>query len=747
MAKGWVRAAKQFLGGGEAEEGEKPKKSKEERKKERLLNVLKAQRERSIGFDHDKDINDDRADALDYYKGKHAGAVSRDLPAAQNRSTVVSPDVANDIEQCLPDVVEIFTAGEDVITFDPQNDDDTEAAEQETDYVRHIVFQQNRGWWIFYTVFKDALLSKTGIFHFYWKGDAEYEEYETTATEPQIEEIEAQGNEIVEIEATKLIDFETGYPKYKVSFRKQCSDGHVVIEAVSPENFTFSPETTLPLSGTNYCAMRVENTRQAFIDEGYDKAIVMKLNSVDDSEDQEKTARDTVAEHNDKTDAGDRMLDIVEVVVHYIRHDLYGDGKTQIWRVVTGNGETVELECEKRARIEFAAVTPFPMPHRFTGQSLADKTLQTQKWKTSVYRAANDHLYFSNNQRQEVKKAGIVPGVTIEQLVENTPGSPVITEDGQSLKPVQNGPMAFDPLRYVEHINTEKENTTGQVRNAAGLTPDTMHETKGGAEIILSASQKRNRMMARVFAETGVRDLYVGVHDLARENATMTDTIELRGKWVDIAPNNWRRRKDATIDIGIGSGGKEQDLAGMREYTTVLEKIGQAQGGYDTPGAVVNWDNIYAFADKYGKKLGLKGHERFITDPRVAKMMDAAEGKEPPEDPLITKAKIEVQAKLAIAQQEGELKKQQAMVDAEIEQMKAKAKIEQEQLEMEQRMAIKEQEAKLQMKIDTMKAQNEIKLAREKAAAEIMIAQQRMQLEVQSGADMKEDRPGGSLAS
>jgi hypothetical protein len=58
--------------------------------------------------------------------------------------------------------MEIFTGGEDVLTFVPRGVEDEDAARQETDYLTYQIFQKNRGWMTIYSGFKDALLSKVG---------------------------------------------------------------------------------------------------------------------------------------------------------------------------------------------------------------------------------------------------------------------------------------------------------------------------------------------------------------------------------------------------------------------------------------------------------------------------------------------------------------------------------------------------------------------------------------------------------
>lgn len=746
-------------------------------KQRKLLQILAAQKSRSIGFDNDKELNDERADALDYYKGKHEGAVKRDLPTLPNRSSVVLTEVANGVEMALPDIIGIFTEGDDGLTFKPVGLEDVEQAKQETDYVRHIVFQQNDGWMLLYDAIKDALISKTGIFHFQWDGNVEYEDYTMEATEPQIEEIEAQGNEMIELEETNVVT-QTGFPVFNVTFRKPASDGHVSIRVVPPEDFTVSPDT-VRLKDTEYCAMRTSVSRQSLIDLGYDKEKVLNL-GVTDVDENEKQARDLAEETDESEDGGDKMLEMVDIVTHYIRLDLEGKGRTQIWRVVTGNDESVELEREKRSMIEFAALIPFPMPHRFYGQSLADKLIQTQKWKTTVARQMNDHLYFSNNQRQEVKKAGIVPTVTIEQLNDNSPGAPVITEDGNSLRPIQNGSLGIDVLGLMEFISADSESRTGIMRYGAGMNPDSLHETKGGSDNQLNAAQKRHRMMARLFAEGGLRDLYLGVHDLARQNATMKDTAELRGKWVEINPSAWKRRKDMIISIGIGSGGTEDELNRLREWRGVVTQLVEAQGGMTGP--LVTEQNIYEAAMSLGEKLRIKGAPLQITNPaEAAKLKEAMGVKEEPEVPpevLKAQAELKIEQETQAARIQLETAKAQTQAQIDLAKMQEANKLKREQMLFDQQLAaekaelelaLAEKKAAAELQMQREKAAQELQLARDKAAAELQLARENAALEAelaerssrreaalmnkeiemtaQNDADeIKNNRPGGSLA-
>src|SRR5229473_3238047 len=113
-------------------------------------------------------LSEERAAALDYYLG--------DMSAPEGRSKAVSTDVADTVEGLMPALMEIFSAGDEVVRFEPVGPEDVAAAEQETDYVNHVFMQQNPGFIVLYSFIKDALLSKVGIVKVWWEEKEEIEE-------------------------------------------------------------------------------------------------------------------------------------------------------------------------------------------------------------------------------------------------------------------------------------------------------------------------------------------------------------------------------------------------------------------------------------------------------------------------------------------------------------------------------------------------------------------------------------------
>lgn len=645
-----------------------------------LLKHLKRERERAIGLDNGDELSEERTKALEYYQGTMS-----DIPTLPNRSQAVSSDVADAVETILPDLLEIFTGGDDVAVFAPVGQEDEDAAKQETDYVNHVVFKENNGFMLLYEMFKDALIEKTGVALSWWEETTEdAEEHFTGKSQDEL----AILMELSKSGEFELTDVRPGPLGYDITITRSKTYGCVKNMAVAPEDFAVASDT-IRLPEATYCAMRSVKRAQDLIAAGVSRDIVEKLpsNTAGDK-DTEDQARDTVGESGQSDGEGD--LRSVETITHFIRIDADGDDKPEILKVVTGHGETVLISKEQVSRVFFSAVTPYPTAHRFYGLSLADLLIEVQKIKTALYRMLLDSGYFALNQRLEVAMDRS-SGFTIPDLLRNEPGMPIRSKTGDAVRAVQSGSIAFDPYKAIEFFSTVAEQRTGVVRNAQGLNPDTLHDTAKGAMALMAAAQKRVRMIARIFAETGVKDLFLNVHALIRENATQPSIARLRNKWVPIDPTKWGSRKDMVIEVGLGASGRDHDIASMAQVMAVTEKLALQQGGLNGP--LVTAKNVHAVVTSFYEKLGLKAPERFVSDPG-----DQPQPEKP--DPKAQAAMAQAQAKQQVAAADAQLKKQVAEFDA---------KLEVEQMEREYALRREQQAAEYQLRQEEMAAEYDLK--------------------------------------
>lgn len=610
-----------------------------------ILSLVREEMQQAVGFDNDDDLAANREKSLEAFKGE------LDIPALPNRSKANDMALSEAVDTVMPDLLEIFTGGDDVATFRPQGQEDEQAASQETAYVNHVLFDENDGWRVLYAHIFDALLMKIGVTKVWGEEDEEVcEEQFAGQTAEAIAILEGQkAGEIVDLIAGEP-DPLTGEALFDFTLRSVKPAGRCKVMEVAPEDFAFARDT-VRIAQATYSAMRSRPRAQVLIADGYDPDKVADLTPYGTSDDAIEQARDQGGEHDDATASSTSLYNLhqVEIREHYIRVDADGDGYPELWRVVTNADATILLDMGRASRVPFAVSTPFLVAHRLIGMSLYDKLKEVQQIKTVLLRTLLDSGYFALNQRYEVAEGtGRANANTLNDLLNNVPGAPVRSTDGQSVRALGGGRLDFDVAGALEFMSTVAEQRSGIVRNAQGLNPDTLHDTAKGAMALMGAAQKRVRMMARVFAETGIRDLYLLIHDVCRTTVKGSQKKRLRGDWVEVDPSQWAARNDMAIEVGVGSGGRDQELAALN---MIGERQAQMlQGGLSS---LVTPQNVYNTAKKLVEKAGLKGAELYFTDP------SKAEPQQPQPDPELQKAMIQAQTDKYKIDEEMKLKRDQ----------------------------------------------------------------------------------------
>jgi hypothetical protein len=702
-----------------------------------LLTIVQDEKRRSIGFDANtgtsSELTADRERALNYIKGEMT-----DVPSLPNRSSAVSTDVADTIETWLSDMVEVLAGGEDVVTFQPSGEADEQQARQETDYVSHVFFNENAGFMTLYTMLKDAGQTKTGVVT-WWEDDVPAPEPTQFAgqTEAQVgmiyltDEVKSGAYTIEDVQPSQqvgpqgeqLFDL-TVVPKPRKRVR---------VAAVSPSDFSVAADT-VALRDTTYCAMRNRPRAQDLLAEGVDPDIVDRLPPYSSNNNTEQQARDTAGEHSSGvSEGGVGDLRQVEVFKHYIRLVQPPENVPKIWCLRTSNDDAVLIDKTEVDEVPFAAITPYPVTHRFYGESIADKTMEPQKIRTSLTRIALDSAYFALNQRNEVSENDSSEN-TIPDLLRNEPGMPVRSKTGHAVTSIQAGSLSFDPFNALEYFATVIEARTGVVRNAQGLNPDTLHDTASGASMMATAAQKRIALMARIFAETGIKDMYLGIHAMLRRIGGMTDTIRLRGSWVDVDPTGWGQRNDMTVEVGVGSSGRQRDLQAMNLVIDQQAKVVEMQGG--ATGPLVTLKNLYASAIRVTQKAGLKTPEDFWTDPEQAEQEPKPPTPPSPEQQQAAAEAQQDQANTAAQLQldQGKLQLDQQKVQGETQVHVARLQLEQRKIELDEaKLELEKMERDRAHQLAATKMGMEFQERSEKLAMEASHGSAKLALEAQHG--------------
>lgn len=686
-----------------------------------LKSVLAAEKAAALGGTQASDLSHQRSLAMDYYQGE-----MDDMPVPAGRSRAVSTDVADTVDGIMPSLMDIFTAGDEVARFDPVGPEDEAAAAQETDYVNHVFYQENAGFTVLHAMIKDALIQKNGIVKIWWEeGKRESREtylslsedaYALLLADESIEIVEhTQRQDSATMGAVAAADdgavdaVALAMPTlHDVALIRRRPYGCVRIMAVPPEEFLISKRAR-SIADAHYCAHRVKRTVSELIEAGYPRDVIESLPIGSMSATDEEQARATVND-NDEDDGADvnQAMRLIEVTEHYIRVDYDGDGVAELRKITTaGAGEEI-LDNEPYDRMPFAGITPILMSHRFWGRSVADLVMDIQKIKTALIRALLDNAYFANNQRIEVAESHLTDQ-TLDDLLTNRPGGIVRTKMPGGLVPIPTNPIGGHIFPVLEYMDTAREVRTGINRMAVGPDPNTLNPysmTATGATLLANAAQQRIRLIARTFAETGIRDLFLGIHELILKHGKEARRVKLRDRWATVDPRQWQTRKDMTVTVGLGTGTRDQVQSYLMTILQMQIRALEMQGG--AAGPLVTLANVYNTLRKLTENAGFKSADPFFTAPGPNMPVTERPGPDP--------ALIEAQERLQIAA------------------MKARADATQHARETE-----------LDARLAKYKADLDAQIAIYKANLEAAVAQRVAGLEAQIALIKPNVRPGGTV--
>lgn len=613
-----------------------------------ILNAIEAYEGQSLS-----ELQADRALALDYYLGK---PLPGDSAIPDGRSRVVSRDVADSIEWIKPGLLRIFTSGDDVVAFSPQGQEDIDGAQQETDFVNHVITEKNSWFTTAYQWFTDALTVKNGYVKA-WYDESEEINKETYKSlpedqaflllqDPEVEVVESSAypNPYAPLQMQMGPDGQPvmGPPPmlYDMTVQKKKTYGCAKYMALPPERTIIDTDhAEVDLWNCNFVEHWEYKTISSLREQGFDVPDDIGDETGSTDTDIEAQARDQHAQTiNADEDNPDKSMRKVKVRECWIRYDADDDGKAELHHVFVV-GKTPLLD-EPADFIPVACVTPRIMPHRHIGLSEADVTIDIQNIKSALQRGLLDNVYFGINGRNGVDK----DRVNLDDMLTSRPGGIVRTEGppSASIMPLTHQAQFQPVLVALEYFDSVREGRTGSSKSAQQISPDALSKIPSGIAIaqIQSAQQAIVELIARVFAETGVKSLFRIVHAITLKNARQSEVVRLRNKWVTVDPRQWKTRNDMTISVGLGSGNREQQAV-------ALERLLGMQGNM-IPLGLANAKTLHHTASKLTQAMGFKDTEAFWVSPDEAKPM------QPPQQPVdqLKVAELQLKAK----SDEGDLK-------------------------------------------------------------------------------------------
>jgi len=275
------------------------------------------------------------------------------------------------------------------------------------------------------------------------------------------------------------------------------------------------------------------------------------------------------------TDNDDPTLRRVKFMKIYMRIDKDGDGIAELRCIHAIGRDCFVLKDEIVDHAPFAIFCPDPEPHALFGHSVADVTMDLQRIKSHVLRATLDSLAQSIFPRTAVVEGQ----ANIDDVLNKEVGAIIRMRQMGAVQDLSTpfvGQSAMPILGYLDEIKAQR---TGVTPASQGLDAELLQSTTRAAVTAqISAAQERTELIARTFAENGMRQLFTGLLKLITQHQDKPLLIRLRGEWVPVDPTTWDADMDCTVSVALGRGDDAQQMAFLTTVAQKQEQIIQLMG-------------------------------------------------------------------------------------------------------------------------------------------------------------------------
>lgn len=603
---------------------------------------------------------------LDYYNG--------DLPEppAQNfLSSVVSRDVFDTIESDMPSLVRTFLGPHNVMKFNPTTDNpvDINQAQEKTDYINWIVKNSPNSFKVIMDWMKDGDLN-FGVVHY----DYVEEEKVRSLTYKGIDLQEQQAllfdlENDSGIQSIDVIEDESNDARevsFNITQKKRC---YKIIN-IPPENFRVTRGAGC-LEDADLVGHEERMTRSDLVQMGYDRELVDSLSDqyIDDKGINDRRFaneggdQQTVLSNQQDSHMHDPNEEI-NVQFLYVKLDFDDDGIAERRRIVKV-GQTI-IDNEPFEIVPYAVLSAIPVPHKLIGYGRAEIAKQHQKIQTRLFRDILNNVYQVNNPGF----IGHPEDVVQQDMLVNRPNRFVrLKKRGATITPLVTPYIGDRALQITQYVDAKRSQSLGVQSSSQGLDSDAIHkETATRFQGVKDEQKSKIELVARVYAETGFKQLYEGLAWMVSYYQNDPMEIKVLGKQLNVDPRAWRYDHRVSTTVGLASDDYDTVLTNMGSLLALLERF--QEKGY----TISDQKKIYNLAKILVEKLGIEDVSTVINDPeqpqqtlmaqneQLMSMVEQLQAQQQ-DNPLAEAERIKAQADLVKAQSRSEIEIEKLKLD------------------------------------------------------------------------------------
>lgn len=550
-----------------------------------------------------------------------------------DRSTIVSTDVRDVVMAIMPSLVRIFTSNEHPVYFSPNSPESVEMAEQATDYISYVYWEDNEGFMTTYSILMDACNKGNAIVEWWTKETkhVEYCEYTSLDAEQLQYVLSDVGNAEVEVlNVSERIDDDGQTPVSDIALKLTRVDRGTCVECVPPDEFRIS-RFAKSIKKSRLVGRERYVTVSYLVSLGYSLELIERCKGTGAYVDHNSEER---IQRNPGYMDDHRPEDEVLYGKFWVRVDGDGDGIDEL-RHVCVIGDTI-VRDEPCNSVPMAMGSPDPEPHAANGHSVNEQVQDLQRIKTNVLRSTLDSLAASINPKVVVTESM----VNMSDVLSDSVGQVVRSKAPGHYQPIVT-PFAGDPaINVLTYMDGVGQRRTGISEASRGLDPKALQSTAvKGVDMVITGAQERIELIARILAETIFKDMFKGLLEEVTANPNRKRTIQLRGKWVSVNPDNFDPTMRVKVNPSIGRGSDHDRFAMLgqiaQQQMMIIEKLGVANPVV-TPAHYLNTvQDMMSLA-------GMKNFDRYFSHPTPEQIQGMAQAMNKP-DPATLLAQAEAE--------------------------------------------------------------------------------------------------------
>lgn len=583
----------------------------------------------------------------------------------EGQSQVTSTEVSDVVGADMPSLVRFFLSGREIMKFKPNTEDPRDIAEanEKTKYVHHVIRNQKSAFKIFHDFLKTVEIQTIGAFHYPWKEEkrTEVREYagldedELTAIMVDLEvEADKQGFEFEVTDSDENKDGTTDL-KFKLTRTKK----GVVLSNIPIEQMLISKNATTKdeadLIGHRFMARRGDLQAQ-----GFDKELLDTIPAGSNHADARMRSirfKDSGGQTSINS-ISDPANDLLPVSNMYIMIDFDGDGIPERRHVIKIGTEI--FDNDPFDHVPYAISSAILMPGNIMGRSRAEITMQPQLLGTEIMRSTMDNIYDVGTGRLAVNE-----NVDMDSLLTSR-NQGVVTFEGNgdvraSVAQLETPFIGDKTMLVMQYLDSKRSASTGELLANQGLEADKIYnETATRFDGIRDAGAAKIELVARVIAETGIRDLFEGIAWTVSHFQSSKDEIMVLGKQLTINPTRWWNEHAIEAKVGSGAGDDTETLNNLSGIFQIQNQL-KAEGS-----SLVDEKDRFNTIERMLQTMDEPNVDQFFNDPEVpeqsaqflmernqqlTQMLEQMQG----QNPLAEAEQVRAEAKLIEAQGKAQL--------------------------------------------------------------------------------------------